>query len=87
MSSFSLYHFTLFHRRSTSSDSGEEFSKTEFITCFGGEDERNGKRNATANVDEDAEGDNSGIVHGPILPTMEYRRLLYLLSSFSQFIY
>ena len=64
-----FFNFNFF--RSSSSESGEEFVKTEFITSFGGEEERNdGKRC------EQEEDEGTGIVQGPILPTKEYRRLL-----------
>lgn len=67
---------------SSSSESEEEFSKTEFITCFGGNDEKIGKKSTTSqntiNLEDEEDDHNFGIVHGPILPTKEYRRLLEL---------
>ncbi|CAK5073074.1 unnamed protein product [Meloidogyne enterolobii] len=61
----------------SSSDSGEDFERTEFITCFGEDDEKNvGKRNMMCGPDEN-DGE-KGVVHGPVLPTKEYRRLLEL---------
>uniref|UniRef100_A0A915MC76 Suppressor of white apricot N-terminal domain-containing protein n=2 Tax=Meloidogyne TaxID=189290 RepID=A0A915MC76_MELJA len=61
----------------SSSDSGEDFERTEFITCFGEDDEKNaGKKNMMCGPDEN-DGE-KGVVHGPVLPTKEYRRLLEL---------
>ncbi|KAL7073201.1 hypothetical protein ACQ4LE_007076 [Meloidogyne hapla] len=61
----------------SSSDSGEDFERTEFITCFGEDDEKNvGKKNMLFGQDEN-DGE-KGVVHGPVLPTKEYRRLLEL---------
>jgi hypothetical protein len=60
--------------------------KTEFITCIGGEDENggadiNGKRagigpGAPGLREEENEERGGNVVYGPVLPTMEYRRLL-----------
>lgn len=51
--------------------------KTEFITSFGGDDEKGPKRKTKekAKDDEDAERE-PAVVQGPILPNKEYRRLL-----------
>ncbi|KAI3422425.1 hypothetical protein GPALN_012936 [Globodera pallida] len=66
---------------SSSSESGEEFVRTEFITSFGGEEERECAKRESAVVGgptEDEGTDREAVVQGPILPNREYRRLLEL---------
>ncbi|KAF7638376.1 DRY_EERY domain-containing protein [Meloidogyne graminicola] len=62
----------------TSSDSGEDFERTEFITCFGGDNEKNISKNNLSLDGPDENDGEKGIIHGPVLPTKEYRRLLEL---------
>lgn len=61
--------------RSTSSSSQDEEETTEFITSFGGEVLSN--RGCAQDEDFDDEG-STAAVHGPALPSAEFRRILFV---------
>lgn len=72
---------------SSSDSENEAVEKTEFITCFGEDDDyptsskQNSRRNnlnSTKKLNNFEDDDNDGVVQGPVLPTEEYRRLLYI---------
>ncbi|KAL3081881.1 hypothetical protein niasHT_037059 [Heterodera trifolii] len=71
------------NEESSSSESGEEFVKTEFITSFGGDEEKDGANGGrggevAGGQNEDECVEREAVVQGPILPNREYRRLLEL---------
>lgn len=62
-----------FDFRSSSSSSSDGEERTEFITSFGDEGENSGGK---TNTDEFLDEDERNVVHGPALPSAEFRRIL-----------